>query len=187
MSADERAQRIKLLAMDVDGVLTDGAIIYAAASECEFEIKAFDVRDGLGIKLALRAGIHIAWLTGRKSDVVVRRARELGVATVTQGVRDKGAALRQIADQQGLALEEVAFIGDDLNDLPAMRFAGLAFAPADAVETARRAAHYVTEASGGRGAVREVIGMLLRAQGKLGQAEVALLADLASGEDGTHD
>lgn len=181
-SAEDRARQVKLLAMDVDGVLTDGAITHGSAAEgLEFELKVFNVHDGVGIGLARSAGIKVIWLTGRRSEAVARRARELRVE-VAQGVREKGAALRAIAEEAGLALSEIAYIGDDLNDLPAIRIAGLALAPADAVVAAREAAHHVTEARGGRGAVREAVEFVLRAQGRLEQAQAAFVADLEMGE-----
>lgn len=186
ISAEDRARRIRLLAMDVDGVLTDGAVIYGAGRDLDLELKAFHVRDGLGISLARSADIKIAWLTGRRSDAVARRAKELRVDAVIQGAQDKGAALRELAKEHGLELDDIAFIGDDLNDLPALRIAGLTLAPADAVLAVRDIAHHVTEARGGRGAVREVIELLLRAQGKLGQVREAFLRDLKADDRRRH-
>ena len=157
----DKLKRIKLLAMDVDGVLTDGSMIFGPTGD----IKVFHVLDGLGIDLAMRAGLRIAWITGNTSAAVAERARSLGVTELYQGQRDKSAALRGIAERNSVALEEVAYIGDDLNDLPALEAAGAAFAVANAAPEVRAAADFVTERSGGRGAVREAIEMILKAQG----------------------
>jgi len=158
----EKVARIKLLACDVDGVLTDGAIIYGTSN---VELKAFSVKDGLGMKLAEWCGLPVVWLTGRKSEAVARRADELGVQ-VYQSATDKDAGLRQIARDRGLALAEIAYIGDDINDLPAMRLAGFAVAVADAMPEITAAADYIAKTAGGFGAVREVIEYILRSQGR---------------------
>ena len=176
---NDRARQVRLLAMDVDGVLTDGSVIYGAGG-MEMEVKAFNVRDGLGIALARSAGLAVAWLTGRRSEAVDRRGSELRVDAVLQGVRNKGVTLCELAQRRGLGMSEVAFIGDDINDLPALRLVGLAVAPADAAAAAREAAHYVTAAPGGRGAVRETIELVLRAQGRLEIAQEAYLESLAA-------
>jgi 3-deoxy-D-manno-octulosonate 8-phosphate phosphatase (KDO 8-P phosphatase) len=157
-----RASRIRLLILDVDGVLTDGRLYRMSEGT---EARAFHVRDGLGIRLGQRGGIEFAILSGRRSSVVDDRARELGITEVHQGADDKGAVFRQIADRRGLPLECVGFMGDDVVDVPAMRQAGLAVAPADAGPEALAAAHWTTRCQGGAGAVREVVDLLLRAQG----------------------
>jgi len=167
------ATKIRLLAMDVDGVLTDGTLYLTASGD---EIKAFHVRDGMGIALLLCAGLEVAFVTGRTSDLVRRRARELGVTHVLEGIRDKGAALRDLAERLGLAPDAVAFVGDDLNDLPALSWCGLPVAVAGAPEQVRAAAAWVTEAPGGAGAVRETAERLLIAQGKLDEAIARYLA-----------
>ena len=142
-------------------------------------MKAFHVQDGMGIALALCAGVEVAFITGRTSDLVRRRARELGVAHVQEGIRDKGAALRELAGRLGLKPEEVAFIGDDLNDLPALAWCGLPVAVAGAPRQVRAAAAWVTEAPGGRGAVRETAERILAAQGKLEDAIASYLSGTA--------
>ena len=157
-----RLTQIKMLVSDVDGVLTEGTIYYGAA---DIEMKAFNIKDGLGIRLAGWAGLPVVWLTGRCSDAVRRRAAELQVP-VQQGVGDKAAGLRAIAAAHGCTLEEIAYLADDLNDLPALRLAGFPVAVADAVPEVRAIAAYTTQAPGGRGAMREVIEYILRAQGR---------------------
>ena len=161
--ANPALQGICLLALDVDGVLTDGSINMGAQGEL---FKSFYAQDGLGISVALRSGLQIAIITGRKSEIIHRRAQELGIQMVQEGVKDKYLALEQLQNQLGLSRGQVAYMGDDLNDLPAFRAAGVTFAPADAVEEVREAASFVTEAAGGRGAVREAIEMILQAQHK---------------------
>lgn len=156
-------KRIRLLITDVDGVLTDGRIIYDSAGA---ESKAFHVRDGSGLKYWLRAGHQAAFLTGRQSAVVDRRAEELGIALVEQGARDKVPALERILAAAGCGDDEAAYLGDDLPDLPVFGRVGFRVAVADAVAELREAADYVTKLAGGRGAVRETIEMILRAQGR---------------------
>jgi len=158
----DRCAPIELLVLDVDGVLTDGRIVYAGAGE---EIKAFHVRDGSGIRLWQNAGKRAAIITGRTTLAVARRAAELGIDLVIQGAADKRVALRSILDTTGLRPEQAAGIGDDLPDLPILRAVGLALAVADACAEVRHAAHFVTQAPGGGGAVREAIELLLRCQG----------------------
>ena len=161
MRAAPRASRIRLLVLDVDGVLTDGGLLYRASGE---ETKRFHVHDGLALVAAVKAGLQIAVLSGRASAAVTRRMAELGVTEVHQGVADKVAALEALRERLGLAPREVAVMGDDLPDLPAMSRAGLALAPANAVAEVRRAAHWVARRRGGDGAVREAVEMLLRAR-----------------------
>ena len=170
--ANPALQGICLLALDVDGVLTDGSINMGAQGEL---FKSFYAQDGLGISVALRSGLQIAIITGRKSEIIHRRAQELGIQMVQEGVKDKYLALEQLQNQLGLSRGQVAYMGDDLNDLPAFRAAGVTFAPADAVEEVREAASFVTDAAGGRGAVREAIAMILRAQNKWQQIVNAYL------------
>jgi len=158
----EKARRVRWLVLDVDGVLTDGRI-YLDGDAGEW--KAFDVRDGHRVVMAARAGIRTVFLTGRSAPVVARRAAELGVHRVMQGVRDKGAAIEAWMREEGVAAAEAAYLGDDLVDLPAMRRVGLACAVGDAVAQVRAAADWVTSAPGGRGAVRELVELLLEAQG----------------------
>jgi 3-deoxy-D-manno-octulosonate 8-phosphate phosphatase (KDO 8-P phosphatase) len=160
-SFTEKASRIRLLVLDVDGVLTDGILVYGASGE---EVKRFHVRDGLAIQQARRAGVEVAIVSGRASAAVTRRMSELGVVEVHQGVGDKESLLRGLVARLGVGTAETAVMGDDLPDLPLMRVAGLAMAPADAVPEVRRAAGWVSRSAGGRGAVREAVEMLLRAR-----------------------
>jgi 3-deoxy-D-manno-octulosonate 8-phosphate phosphatase (KDO 8-P phosphatase) len=153
---------IRMLVLDVDGVLTDGRIII---DDRGVEQKQFDVRDGTGVKYWRRAGFASAIITGRQSEVVVRRAAELGITDVRQGALNKLAAYEALLAECGLTDAEVAAIGDDLPDLPILRRAAFSAAVADAVPEVRRAALYVTAQPGGRGAVREVIEKLLRLKG----------------------
>ena len=154
-------QKIKLLALDVDGVLTDGSIYISPAGEV---FKGFNAKDGMGISCALRSGLQIAVITGRQSPIVERRCEELGITLLQQGVKDKRLALQQMAQELGLVREEIAYMGDDLNDIPAFKAAGLNLAPADAAMEVLAVADIITKASGGRGAVREAITMILAAQ-----------------------
>ncbi|MBI2843903.1 MAG: HAD hydrolase family protein [Armatimonadetes bacterium] len=158
----DKLKRIKLLAMDVDGTLTDGSMMMTP----EGDVKAFNVLDGLGIRLAMAAGLDIAWITGNISRAVTLRAESLRISEVQQGARYKSVALHEIAKRKGYSREEVAYVGDDLNDLPAMQAAGVAFAVANAAAEVRVAADFVTERPGGCGAVREVIEAILKAQSR---------------------
>ncbi len=159
----ERAARVKLLLMDCDGVLTDGRIWVLEEGGDQ---KTFHTRDGLGIELLHRAGLRSGIISGRTSNAVERRARGLGMAFVWQGCEDKQKAFADTLIEAGLRNEEVAFIGDDLNDIPLMLKSGLGVAVADAALEAREHAHYVTNARGGRGAVREVVELILKSQGR---------------------
>ena len=159
---EDRLIRIKLLLLDVDGVLTDGRIIFDANG---IESKFFNVKDGHGIKLLQRTGIEVGIVSGRKSQVVTNRAAELGITRVFQGALDKLGPYREILKETGLADDEVAFMGDDIIDVPVMRRVGLAAAPADAVEEVLPHAHFIARNRGGWGAVREVCDLLLKGQG----------------------
>lgn len=156
-------QQIRLLAMDVDGVLTDGSLNIGAEGEL---FKAFNAKDGMGISLAMRNGLEIALITGRRSEIIHRRAEELGITLLYEGVKDKALQLKQIAAERGISLDEIAYMGDDLNDLPAMVQAGISFAPADAAKDVLKAVNAVASCNGGRGVVREIIELILEAQGK---------------------
>lgn len=163
-SLRKRVETIEALLLDVDGVLTDGRIVLHGVRG---EAKCFDVRDGHGIRLAMEfGGIRVGLLTARRSIVVERRARELGIRDVIQGAKDKKTAFEEYCRIQGWEANRVAFMGDDLIDLPVLNRAGLALAPADAVEEVRRRAHYITVREGGRGAVREAVEWILKIQGK---------------------
>jgi 3-deoxy-D-manno-octulosonate 8-phosphate phosphatase (KDO 8-P phosphatase) len=159
----ERCRAIRLLVLDVDGVLTAGGVEY---SDDGTESKTFHVRDGTGLKLWQRAGKRLAWISGRASPAVARRAAELGVESVIEGVADKLAALGQVLGTTGIREEEVCCVGDDLADLPLFHHCGMAVAAADACVEIRNSAHFITQAAGGRGAVREVIALILRCQGE---------------------
>jgi 3-deoxy-D-manno-octulosonate 8-phosphate phosphatase (KDO 8-P phosphatase) len=156
-----KAKKIRLLLLDVDGVLTDGAIVI---DDRGIESKRFDVRDGQGIALLQRAGIEVGFITGRRSNVVRHRARELGVKLVYQGVRDKADIYNQIKGKSGLSDDQIAYAGDDLPDLPVLRQVGLAITVPGAGPILSYATHYVTQAQGGHGAVREISELLLKAQ-----------------------
>jgi 3-deoxy-D-manno-octulosonate 8-phosphate phosphatase (KDO 8-P phosphatase) len=167
MVLHERCRKIDMLVADVDGVLTDGSIAYTDQGE---EIKTFHVRDGSGLKIWLGLGKLASILTGRESKTVARRAAELGLTDVVQGAHDKLAAFTALLADHNLSEEQVAYVGDDLPDLPVLRRCGLAVAVADACPEARALAHYVTCVPGGRGAVRETIELVLRAQGRWREA-----------------
>lgn len=158
----EKIRRVRLLMLDVDGVLTDGRII---VDDAGLESKQFDVRDGHGLKLLMRYDIGVAIVTGRRSRVVDHRAADLEIAEVHQGIWNKGEVLAGILERQKLAAEESAYIGDDIVDIPLLRKVGFAVAVADAVPEVQGAADYVTRCAGGRGAVREVCEMILKAKG----------------------
>lgn len=158
-----KMKKIKMVILDVDGVLTDGNIVYTSRGE---EIKAFDVQDGTGIKFARDLGLVVVFLTGRESQIVADRAKELTVEEVHQKIRDKKKVYAQLLKKYHLKDEEVCCIGDDILDLGILRSAGVAVAVRNAVEEVKQAAHFVTERPGGQGAVREVLVQILRAQGK---------------------
>ncbi|OHB68310.1 MAG: phenylphosphate carboxylase subunit delta [Planctomycetes bacterium RBG_13_63_9] len=161
MDLDERCQPIELMLSDVDGVLTDGAIILDPQG---IETKRFCVRDGMGVRLWQKAGYRFGLITLRSSHIVKTRAAELGIEIVRQGAGEKLPALQQILDELGLTPEQTCYIGDDLPDLPVLRAVGLGVAVPEACTELRQAAHYVTTAAGGSGAVRETIELILKAQ-----------------------
>lgn len=155
------AARVRLLVLDVDGVLTDGRLYYGARGEA---LKAFHVRDGLGLKLLAAAGVTVAVISGRRSAMTSRRCRELGVQHLLQGVEDKLAAFNRLRGRLAVSPSVCACVGDDVPDVPLMREVGLSFAVADAHSEARSAAHVITRLPGGSGAVREVCDYLLEAR-----------------------
>ena len=157
----ERARRIRLLVLDVDGVLTDGRLYISATGE---ELKVFHVRDGAGIVAVQRAGVTVAIISGRDSPAVTRRAAELGIHHVYQGVDDKGAQLDRLMAELDVTAAETACVGDDTPDAPMLRRAGLAVGVSDAHPTLLAAVHWVTPSRGGHGAVREVCDLLLSAR-----------------------
>ena len=164
LEAIQKARNIKLLVLDVDGVLTDGRLWYGNSGE---ELKAFNIHDGLGIKLLQRAGVDVAIITGKTSQLVTRRGTELGIKHIVQGREDKLIALRALATELNLALEKIAYVGDDLPDLSAIAAVGLGIAVANAMPYVAQHAAYKTVRSGGDGAVREICDLILQAQGKL--------------------
>ncbi|KAF0177914.1 MAG: 3-deoxy-D-manno-octulosonate 8-phosphate phosphatase (KDO 8-P phosphatase) [Limisphaerales bacterium] len=157
-----RLKRIKLLLCDVDGVLTDGAIFITS----EGEFKRFHVHDGLGQRLAARAGLKVGWVSARPSAVTTRRAEELKTDFIVQTRDGKVPAVERILAETGLGWADACFVGDDVVDLGVLRRVGLAIAPADGRPEARALAHFLTKASGGNGCVREVVEMILKAQGR---------------------
>jgi len=164
----DAAARVRLLVLDVDGVLTDGRLHYGPRGEA---LKVFHVRDGLGLKLLAAAGITLAVISGRRSAMTARRCRELGVRHLLQGVEDKLAAFDVLRRQLGVSQSACACVGDDVPDVPLMREMGLSFAVADAHPQARRAAHVITRLPGGGGAVREVCDYLLEARRHAGASK----------------
>lgn len=162
-----RAKKIRVLLMDVDGVLTDGHIwLLSRRDGTASEIKGFSAYDGAGLKLARAAGLRTGIITGRESSAVTQRARECEIEFVYQHRATKLGALEEIMQTAGASADEVAYVGDDLPDLPVMQRVGLAAAVANGVPEVKRAAHFVTTRSGGEGAVREVIELIVKAQGK---------------------
>lgn len=161
-SIKNRTAGIRLLALDVDGVLTDGRIYYSNSGD---ELKAFNIKDGLGIKLLQQAGVTVAIITGRQSEIVTRRARELGIENVVQGREDKHQALLELCRVNGFSIEQCAYMGDDLPDLGAIKAAGLGMTVADASSTVRDAADWCSRYDGGCGAVREACEFILSAKG----------------------
>lgn len=158
-----RAQEVRLLLLDVDGVLTDGSIIYTHSGT---EMKSFNTKDGFGIRILQESGIEVGIITARNSEAVHRRAQDLKMSHVYQGVRNKIEAFNTIITDQQLDPSQVAYMGDDWLDLPLLTRVGLAAAPADAVSEVRAVAHFVTRQHGGQGAVRELCDLLIEARGK---------------------
>lgn len=168
---------VRLLLLDVDGVLTDGGLFHANSGD---EWKRFDVKDGAGIWIATKSGLEVGLLTGKTSDIVARRAEELGIVRVVQGALDKGPALEALLSEGRYPLKEVAYMGDDVLDLPVLGRVGLSACPSDAHELVRGRVHYVCSRPGGHGAVRELVDLILDVQGKLDTIVGRY------GEDGSH-
>jgi len=177
ISAQARARKIKLLLFDVDGVLTDGKMYFLPqhdqtqdnaelSARGSIEFKGFHAHDGVAVSLARLGGLRTGLITKRFSETVALRARDLKLEFVFQGIHDKGSAFQQIVKQAGLALEEAAFVGDDIVDLPAMRHAGLAIATQNARAEVKKESHYTTPHPGGEGALRDAVEFLFKAQGK---------------------
>jgi 3-deoxy-D-manno-octulosonate 8-phosphate phosphatase (KDO 8-P phosphatase) len=157
-----RARKIRLLVMDVDGVLTDGHMVLSDKGD---ELKMFHTHDGIGLALAHRAGLTTALVTGETSPIARARGDKLGVASVVLGARRKGEVVEALLAERGWPPEALAYVGDDLLDIPALERAGLAVAPSDAVDDVKAIAHVITKAPGGHGAVRECVELILKAQG----------------------
>ena len=160
---DQQAARVRLILFDVDGVLTDGTLLLHADGT---ESKVFDIKDGTGIVWAQRLGLTVGFLSARASAATAQRASQLGITLVHQGVASKLETYEQIADSLMLDDDEIAYMGDDILDLPVLARVGLATAPADAAPDVRTRVHWVAEARGGAGAARELIELILRAQGR---------------------
>jgi len=176
LTAEERARRVKVIVFDVDGVLTDGQLFFiptghaADSSPVAVETKGFSAHDGLGIGIGRAAGLRFGVITKRNSDTVTVRMRDLKVEHIFQGAHFKTEALAAIASAEGISLEEIAYAGDDIIDLPPMRQAGFAVAVWNAREQVKAEAHWVTPNAGGHGAGRDVIDFILQAQGRLQEA-----------------
>lgn len=160
-----RAQAVRMMVFDVDGVLTDGKLYYSEHGEA---IKPFNAYDGHGLRLLREQGIRVAWLSGRNSAITARRAAELGISPVLQGIHDKTSAMDELAKEAGLALSALGYMGDDIIDLPVLRRAGFAASVPNAPFYVRQAAHWTATQAGGAGAVRECCDLILAAQGRLG-------------------
>jgi 3-deoxy-D-manno-octulosonate 8-phosphate phosphatase (KDO 8-P phosphatase) len=154
-------KQIKALVLDVDGVLTDSSIYFTDSGE---EIKAFNSKDGHGIRMLMRAGLQVGIITGRKSKALQFRTEELGIEHVIEDAKDKKKALESLSAKLGIDPSEIAYMGDDVVDLPAMAMCGLTFAPSDAVDLVKEKADFVTKNPGGKGAVREVVEIILKSQ-----------------------
>jgi 3-deoxy-D-manno-octulosonate 8-phosphate phosphatase (KDO 8-P phosphatase) len=159
----EKMNPIRLLVLDVDGVMTDGKIIM---NDMGREIKNFDVKDGHGIKILMRCGIDVILLTGRRSAVVEHRAKDIGIEEVYQGIFNKLEKFEEILQNKSLNYESIAFVGDDIVDIPLLKRVGFSVAVADATEDVKKCVDYITKKAGGDGAVREVCELILQAQGK---------------------
>jgi len=154
----DRLSHVRLLAMDVDGVLTDGGVYILESGE---EFRRFDIKDGLGLKRVIATGIHIVWISAGKCESVRKRATNLGIMHVYLGIDEKMSILEHFCQNKAIRLDSVAYIGDDLTDLQVLQSVGVAFAPADAINQIKEIANYVTSRRGGCGAVREVCDILL--------------------------
>lgn len=161
----ERAAAVRLMVFDVDGVLTDGSLYYSETGEA---LKRFHALDGHGLRLLMEGGLKVALMTGRSGPIVARRAAELGISEVMQGVRDKGSALAELAQRSAVQLNQTGYMGDDIIDLPAMQRAGFAASVPNAPGYVGQAAHWIATQPGGSGAVRECCDLLLASQGRLG-------------------
>jgi 3-deoxy-D-manno-octulosonate 8-phosphate phosphatase (KDO 8-P phosphatase) len=168
----ERTRRIRMLLLDVDGVMTDGGLLLGPE---EIEMKRFHAHDGVGIALAKAAGLLVGILTGRDSEAVRKRAKELDIDEIQQGGFHKEKGFEAILKRHGLKDEEIAYVGDDLLDIPILKRVGLSICVANGVEEAKKVSHYVTKKKGGEGAVREAVEMILKRKGKKREAILSLL------------
>jgi 3-deoxy-D-manno-octulosonate 8-phosphate phosphatase (KDO 8-P phosphatase) len=164
----QKAQRIKLIILDVDGVLTDGSISYGTDASRDLETKTFHVHDGFGISRAIKLGVPVAVITGRRSRITERRAKELGIKDVHQGSEDKLPVYKRLTRRYRLNNDEVAYMGDDVPDLVVLSRVGLSAATSSAVAEVRQSVDFVSSLGGGKGAVREFVDLILRAQKKIG-------------------
>lgn len=171
----DRARAIRLMVFDVDGILTDGSLWYGEHGE---SVKPFNALDGHGLRLLREQGIRVAWVSGRKSAITARRAAELGISPVLQGIHDKLTTIEDLAREAGLALNAVGYMGDDIIDLPVLQRVGFAVSVPNAPFYVSQAAHWITSLSGGRGAVRECCDLILATQGRLGACFTASLSTL---------
>lgn len=174
-SVQERARAVRMMVFDVDGILTDGSLWYGAHGE---SLKRFNVLDGYGLRLMREQGIQVAWVTGRESPLTARRAAELGIAPIMQGVHDKVQALETLARNAGITLSEMGYMGDDIIDLAALQRVAFAVSVPNAPFYISQVAHWVTTREGGSGAVRECCDLILAAQGRLGACFTAVLSKL---------
>ncbi len=171
---NEKASKIKLLLLDVDGVMTDGRIIMNDRGE---DAKAFNVKDGLGLKMLMSSGLEVVIVTGRRSQALAHRSKELGIEEVYQGVEDKNTVCQQLKKTKDLKKEQVCSLGDDIPDLAMFTESGLSIAVADAVKEVREAADFITKSNGGFGAVREACELILKCQGKWRDALAAFTGE----------
>jgi len=177
LTVTDRARKIRLFLMDVDGTLTDGGVCLISLPDGDIaEMKVFNAHDGQGLSLAHTMGIKTGFITGRRSPAVARRAQELGVEFVYLGQAKKMKAYEECMEKAGVTVEEVAYLGDDLPDMPLARRSGLAVAVNDAAFELKAVCHYITQAPGGKGAAREVIELILKSQGRWEEAVPQALA-----------
>lgn len=171
----QRARAVRMMVFDVDGVLTDGSLWFGEHGET---IKSFNALDGHGLRLLREQGVRVAWLSGRKSPITARRAAELGISPVLQGIHDKISAIEDLARDAGLTMQDIGFMGDDIIDMQVLRRVGFAASVPNAPFYVSQSAHWVSNLAGGRGAVRECCDLILAAQGRLGACFATSLSTL---------
>jgi 3-deoxy-D-manno-octulosonate 8-phosphate phosphatase (KDO 8-P phosphatase) len=172
-STNDKAGRVRLMAFDIDGVMTDGRLYFSPNGD---EMKSFFSRDGLGLKMLARSGVKLAIITGRDSPIVTRRAENLGIDLIFQGVEDKRSAMARLVEREGIDFSEAGYMGDDVVDLAVMKACGFSATVPDCHDAVRQIADYVARAPAGAGAVREVCELLLQAQGNLDKAFAAYVS-----------